>query len=177
MAAGAGVSDPAQHWLTLLSASLGNRPAVNNGIGGETSTDTAGRQTADQSYRDYLTIIWTGTNGPALPQFATDITSMVAHLTGRQRFLLMPPMIPATSTPNDPNKLAMRAWLASNYPNNYIDVCAMLAANGNGSAADNADIANGFTPQSLRSDSVHLNVTGQALVATQVQGIIQAKSW
>ena len=39
-----------------------------------------------------------------------------------------------------------------------------LQDSGNGSAGDNADIAAGLTPRSLRSDALHLNAAGDAVV-------------
>lgn len=63
---------------------------------------------------------------------------------------------------------ALNATLASTYGSRYIDVLGWLQAHGDNSANDNADIAAGYTPRSLRFDSLHLNDAGYALVAQKV---------
>lgn len=72
---------------------------------------------------------------------------------------------------------AFNAALRDRYPLYYVvdalgrDSLARLLASGDGSAGDNADIANGVVPRSLRlpGDTLHLNAAGNAIIAQLVE--------
>lgn len=59
-----------------------------------------------------------------------------------------------------------RASMAATYGERWYDTMPTLLANGNGSGADNAAIANGVPPPSLLSDVIHWNDAGHAVNAT-----------
>jgi len=61
---------------------------------------------------------------------------------------------------------AWRASMAATYGDRWYDTMPVLLANGDGSPADNAAIANGVPPPSLLSDVIHWNDAGHAVNAT-----------
>ena len=68
--------------------------------------------------------------------------------------------------------------LARAYPDNFLDIRAILVASYDPSSRqDIADHANDVPPASLRNDDQHPNEAGYAIVAQQVAGIIRAKGW
>lgn len=178
MAAGDGVVGLPTRWWTTLASELG-RNITNNGVGGTDYPTTATSQLADTVYTNRINIYWAGHNNTNVTNDMAAIASMVAHQTGQRRFLILLPTISAGKAANDPTTIAERVAIMAAYPNNYVDVPGMLATHGDGSANDNADIANGYTPRSLRAiaDDIHLTATGQAYVKSLVKSVIQAKGW
>lgn len=75
--------------------------------------------------------------------------------------------------------LAYNAWLLREFRLNAVDVLGPLMAGGNGSADDNADIANGLVPRSLRiaSGDGHLNTAGNTIVAGVLRSFLAANGW
>lgn len=68
--------------------------------------------------------------------------------------------------------------LAAAYPNNFLDIRAILVASYDPSSPqDVADHRNDVPPASLRNDDQHPNQAGYAIVAQRVAGIIRAKGW
>lgn len=110
--------------------------------------------------------LWLGRNGAADGHtIAGDIAAAVASL-GHQRFLVGSVLTSAADSEE-----ARKSWLALNsqlretYGARYVDVFGALIAAGDGSASDAADIAANIVPSSLRSDAIHLNARGYAIVA------------
>jgi len=60
---------------------------------------------------------------------------------------------------------AWRASMSATYGDRWYDTMPVLLANGDGSPADNAAIANGVPPPSLLSDVIHWNDAGHAVNA------------
>lgn len=61
---------------------------------------------------------------------------------------------------------AWRASMSATYGARWYDTMPVMLANGDGSPTDNADIANGIPPTSLRADTIHWNDAGHAVNAT-----------
>lgn len=79
---------------------------------------------------------------------------------------------------------AIEAWLAETYGTNFLPVRALLSSEGLARAGitpttqDNADVAAGAIPQSLRdASSVHLNAAGMAVQAELFEEFFRAKAW
>ena len=75
--------------------------------------------------------------------------------------------------------MKVNSWIKQEYPLNYVDPYAMLLANGNGSANDNADIAVGLVPRSLRVSATdgHINEAGNTLRVNQIKDLMTALKW
>jgi lysophospholipase L1-like esterase len=130
------------------------------------------------SHRRYLQWIWAGRNN-ATDQAAvlSDIASMVAHTTSG-RFLIGSVLTSESDTP--PTKQAifdLNSELLRRYGPHYIDLHNALLAAGNGSALDEEDRAAGIVPRSLRSDGIHLNDKGYAIVAEAWVAATLAMGW
>lgn len=108
------------------------------------------------------------------------IISTIATLEKRAIILGVLPSNTATEyvgTDSFNYKRTLARELARDYPNGFIDIDPILRSNGDGSGGDNADIANGVTPGSLRSDGIHLNNTGYGIVAAEVKARIDRNGW
>ncbi len=132
-------------------------------------------------YKNHTAWIWAGNNGviTAADAEATkaDIAAMIAYM-GHSRFLVLSVL---TSTSEDAARVAMiqqlNRDLASQYGHRFVDVYSALLASGNGSPDDNADIAAGLTPRSLRVDAIHLTTAGSTIVAQKVREAMLREGW
>jgi hypothetical protein len=110
--------------------------------------------------------LWLGRNG-ADPGHTIegDVAAAVAWL-GPQRALVASVLTADTDSDAQLRTIAaVNARLAATYGAQYVDVLADLLAAGNGSPEDQADIARGIVPRSLRWDFVHLTRRGNEIVA------------
>ncbi|SHF03130.1 hypothetical protein SAMN02745157_1477 [Kaistia soli DSM 19436] len=102
-----------------------------------------------------------GSPAADLAQLKADTRALIAQLkTLSKRFLILTLSVDASwtiGTPEYDTVMAYNAWVLAEYPNNSADLYAFLRTLGDGSANDNADIAAGIIPRSLRVDSVHWN--------------------
>lgn len=132
-------------------------------------------------YKNHTAWIWAGNNGviTAADAEATkaDIAAMIAYM-GHSRFLVLSVL---ASTSADAARVAvlqqLNRDLASRYGHRFVDVYSALLASGNGSAEDNADIAAGYTPRSLRVDAIHLTSAGSTIVAQKVRERMLREGW
>lgn len=168
--------------LQMYPLGAANRAIYNGGVGGEDSTQVLTRFVASTRRADQVTAIWVGNHGtdytnPTL--CLSNINAMIAHLT-TSKFVILTALNDNTQTIGTTGYnqiIALNALITSAFPDNSFDIRAYLLTQGNGGAPDNADIANGVVPTSLRSDSLHLNTSGYAKVAAQVQAFITGKGW
>lgn len=124
------------------------------------------------------------------PQMWVDMAAIIQFLQARGCRVLLLPVIPSADWTTSGLGTARDAYQAANartealYPDLFarngagLDLIEYLQTQGNGSTNDNADIAAGFIPRSLRvsGDSLHLNATGDARVATFVQAALAAQA-
>lgn len=68
---------------------------------------------------------------------------------------------------------------AKAYPANYLDIRSILVAQGASGAPyeDATSYGNDIPPSGLRSDNIHLNTAGYAIVASAVRNFILLKGW
>lgn len=156
------------------------RGVYNGGVGGETSTQIKTRMLADAAQHNrWINLLWLGRNNFSDPTTVkADIASCIANLyTGNTRYLVLSVLnssAEGTGSGNLTTILALNADLATLYGSRYVDVRAYLLTKGDGGPTDNADIANGVIPTSLRSDAIHLNDTGYQHVADCVGAAMTA---
>lgn len=168
-------------WIAVLAGLL-NRKASNQGIGGQTSTQIATRANADVRFIDRIRIIWAGTNGPdAGNTVLGDIQSMVNYQP-TTKFIILPSMNSSTEISGSAgyiNKMGNNAAVQAAYPNNWLDVRSMIIAlqAPGGPYQDGTAYAQDVITAALRTDSLHLNAAGYALVAQYVYNFIIAKGW
>jgi len=128
--------------------------------------DSQFRFAAGDLLRQRVTWIWAGTNGAAPDHTVVgDIAAMVTSL-GHERYLIG--ALPFSAEYSEARIAAVKtinAALARQYGDQFVDLAGTLAAAGDGSTGDAADIAAGITPRSLRIDAVHLNARGNAIIA------------
>jgi lysophospholipase L1-like esterase len=119
-----------------------------------------------QYLRGYTAWLWLGRNGAQAGRSVLgDIAAAVASL-GHGPYLVGG-ILPSTGDSGAGlTRLAtLNGQLASTYGDRFVNLLSILCAAANGSADDSSDVAAGFVPRSLRSDHLHLNDAGYALVA------------
>lgn len=130
--------------------------------------------------RPRIAWIWSGRNDYIAPATVkANIAAMIAFL-GHSRFLVAS-VLNASGEGTGSSALntitALNADLAGLYGRRFVDLRAALLVNHNGSSGDLDDIAAGITPRSLRSDNIHLNDAGYAVVAEVMQAATAARGW
>jgi len=159
---------------------------INEGVGGETSTQISNRfLLASQYWGITPTIIWSGHNDynystdyPAVAaQIKSNIAGMVSKLYGQYLVLGLLITEPTVKGSDGYNALVqLNKDLAATYGKHYLDPnIALHAAYDPTNAQDVLDYNNGSTPTSLTlagqtgGDAYHLNAKGDAVVALAVQ--------
>lgn len=142
---------------------------VNNGVGGETSTQIKTRFLADTGNLDKSVIIWAGRNNYLDPTTVkADIAAMVAALS-HTRYLVV-----GIINGNYPSEYInqsgwttiqqLNADLKAIYGKRFVDIRPYLVSLHDNSAQDLIDFANDIPPNSLRADNIHLTGTGYTRV-------------
>ena len=122
--------------------------------------------------------LWLGRNGAQSGYTITgDVAAAVASL-GHSRYLVGGVITGSIDGGSGlASFLATNAALSATYGPRYVDLLGALQAANDGSANDLSDIAAGWVPRSLRSDPVHLNDAGYAVVAAQFKAKTLAMGW
>lgn len=154
---------------------LAKRVVLNNGVGGETSTQIATRMVAATPFTKSLpTIIWAGRNNYSdATTVKADIASMVAAL-GHANYLVL-----SVLNGEDADEYIggadyatitqLNADLAATYGAHFVDVRSHLVSLYDpNDAQDVIDHNHDIPPASLRSDTLHMNNAGYAVVAALV---------
>lgn len=152
----------------------------NYGIGGQTSTQIASRQTVSGDTQNF-TIIWAGANNISPASVVeTDIASMISTLKSGTPFLVLANI--NGNRPADWNTggeysafITLNTYYASTYPNNYIDVRSYLISNSSASAEDVIDVGHDVIPTSLRALDNPGTIT-QAITTTSQQDFTTSSS-
>ena len=161
------------------------RQLFNGGIIGQTSSQIRSRFMADSLRRSWITVIWAGHNDWLYQGSLQNIRDMVDALvsSGNERFIVL------TNAPWANSQYHMgvdraqveqfNSAIVAAFPGKSLDINAALRDGSTGSAEDNADLAAGLTPRSLRwpNDPIHLNERGQDIVGAAVGKFIVAKGW
>lgn len=170
-------------WLTQLGL-LAGRGGYNGGIGGQTSTQIAARETVDTAHRSWPTIIWAGDNNyNDPPTVEADVASMVSHL-GHHNYLVLsllngdyPDRYIGQPGYND--IVSINDSFSAAYGSHYVDLRTYLVSKYDpNNPQDVIDHGNDIIPSSLRSDQIHLNDAGYLLVAKYINttaiGVLEA---
>ena len=141
----------------------------NLGIGGDTSIGIRTRfeiAPPEQVNADAI-MIWAGRNNySSMDQVKSDVARMVVRCPSN--FIVLAVLngsfepYPVTGYLDI---TGLNSDLAATYGNRYWDVRSYRVSKHDQSAQDLTDVANDVVPTSLRSDAVHLNAAGYALVA------------
>lgn len=186
MAGGAGASSAETQWSTLLQYLFSpTRDRINSSTGGHTSAQVRAAVEADTIYRESVNILFDKRNyEETVADWLSNTAASIAHFSGH--YIVMSCTTGSGEgfgTDYYSEAMEINASLASNYPNNYLDIRSYLISDGltdagiTPTAQDLIDIAADTIPESLRSDTVHLNDAGQAVVAQKVYEFLANKGW
>jgi lysophospholipase L1-like esterase len=173
------------HDFPSLITFLYHRRSINLGKPGETSGQIRDRFLARaKPSGPEAVVIWAGRNNAYQPEeVERDIASMVSSLNPSSRYLVLG--IVNADVENERQGgvsyariTELNTRLAKVYGPRYVPVReALLAAANRRFAEDVRCFDEDIVPASLRSDSLHLNDVGQAVVAESVQAAMVANRW
>ncbi len=112
----------------------------------------------------------------------SDIAKIVNHI-GHDRYLILSVLngdyeTEAKGLVDYQRIVSLNTALQQLYGDRFLDIRdILLKAGDTGSADDRADLERDIVPRSLRSDTIHLNDDGDALVGQSVANAIAAKGW
>jgi lysophospholipase L1-like esterase len=183
LTAGAGVNF-GHDYPHLVGAALG-RTVFNGAFGGDTSTQIKHHMISRVAGLDRgVTIIWAGRNDFETPNTVkTNIEDMIRSLPVGSRYLVLNILngnYPGEAKGEEKYTILKRLNddLATAYADRYVPVREYLISNANPNIeGDVGAKAKDIIPPSLRSDNIHLNNYGYALVAALVERTLILKSW
>jgi lysophospholipase L1-like esterase len=160
------------------------RPVHALGVGGETSVQILARIAADTVRRHDVAILWMGRNDTSVPQqVTTSIAGAVATLGLEHTVVLsiasgaIDGYVGTGSNAYD-SLLVLNSRLAAAYPGHFLDMFSILIeAYDPAQPQDVLDHQHGITPSSLRKDGIHLNATGNLVVAHAIAAFLTEKRW
>jgi lysophospholipase L1-like esterase len=122
--------------------------------------------------------LWAGRNNADTPDIVlSDIAAMTDRIAGGR--YLVGSILPSADDTQQTRQtiVTLNAALSRRYSQRYVDLLAALVAAAGQTTDDQQDAAAGLIPRSLRSDALHLNDAGYAIVAAAwVAGTI-AMGW
>ncbi len=180
----------AEAYPAHLAALFPDRVVLNEGVGGETSSQILARMRADTSHRHDITLIWMGRNNYAdETRVESDVAAAIKSL-GTDRFIVLSILngdfggYEAKGAPGYQRITDINRHLFLRYPARFVDIRAYLVSRYDPSNAE--DVENhrdDIPPASLRAhwnggiDALHLSPEGNARVAEQVAQFIAQKGW
>lgn len=182
------IFEPMAMWGDSLTNGVGGTPpslflseythkeVYNGAQTGGTSTQIKVLFDAGSAYWTRPTILWVGRNNFAdAATVKSDIAGMVASL-GTSKFIILGVINGTTELAGSAGYnqiIALNNDLGVLYPSNYIDIRAHLVASYDPLVAqDVIDFGNDVPPNSLRSDTLHLNAAGYDVVAKKIMANI-----
>ncbi len=130
------------------------------------------------SLRADIQWIWVGrNNAESSGVVMADIAAMANRAAGG-RYLVGSILPAASDTPElAQHILGLNTSLATVYGDRFVDLHAVLQSSADGTPGDQQDVAAGLVPRSLRTDAIHLNDAGYAVVAAAWANATIAKGW
>lgn len=171
------------HDYPSLLRSLFHRPAVNEGVGGETSSAVRARMLArPRAGHAEAVVIWAGRNNVAEPSVVeADLEAMVASLASGSRYLILEIIRGGAEADRAGGADAggieqLNARLERRFGPHFVRLqTALLNHADRRIAGDRQDLSDGVVPGSLRVDAIHLNDMGQAVVAFAVDEALRTR--
>ena len=161
-----------------LGVEFGNRITTRDGVGGSTLPEQAARYALTPAVQDRTLIIMDGGLESKTTTEAQTVAALEAIISacGHDRWVYVEPS--TTYVVGSDDRAAHDARVASILalvgPGHFIECMSAMQAAHDGSANDLADVANGLTPRSLRSDNLHENSAGSTVRAGVVKAFFDA---
>lgn len=130
----------------------------------------------------HTVVFWMGRNNLGKSdRVLADLRAAIAHIKAMDaRFLVLSVLTADTEPVGSTNYMYaqnLNARLRAEFPNEFVDVRSALLRGGSGTGQDAIDRAADITPASLRTDLLHLNNTGNQIVAATIATALQERGW
>jgi len=168
-------------FVETLRTNLANRGVRQtlDGVGGSTLAAQKIRFDSTPEYYDSTLAIMDGGLDDTSAAAITAIDGIAAHLSHSNWVWVVPS--PGENIDGSAERIAWEiivvAIKAHVGTDHHVDCLATLQTGGDGSAEDNADIANNIVPRSLRIDEIHETDIGMALRTKAVAAFIKLKGY
>lgn len=154
---------------------------ANEGVGGETSSQILNRFLAAPDQWSDIVIIWAGRNNYMEAETVVSDVARMVEKVKTDRYLVLSVLNMDTETKGTGSYATIQSInqsFSDRYAGNYLDIRQLLVkACDPDKEADRRDQANDVPPTSLRSDGIHLNSAGYALVADQILAFLAGHRW
>jgi lysophospholipase L1-like esterase len=174
------------HDFPHLVSYVFHRKVINQGVGGETSTQIKKRMISRPipPFPENA-VIWAGRNDDLgdIEVIEKNIDDMVSSLHPRSHFLILGVINSDTARERRGGDryraiLKLNDDLHARYGKNFLPIRDLLIAQANrNDPEDDEAVEADIVPPSLRLDALHLNDQGEALVAYAVESAITANGW
>jgi hypothetical protein len=152
-------------------ANLLNTTVLNEGVGGQTSSQILTRFQAAPGLWGNFTVIWSGRNDGFPNSVLANIQAMVNSLPSPKRFVVLSVLnangeVSGSGTYN--NIVALNNSLKAAFPNNYLDIRELLVGQYNpGNPCDVIDHGNDCPPYTLRAQDANGTLNGAITSSAQ----------
>ncbi len=159
------------------------------GIGGQGSAAIAQRMLSVPQKFNSFNVLWVGRNSVSDPSgVQTDVNSMISALTDPKKFVILSVMNASGEGIGHAfytNIMSLNNYMATTYPDNYLDVRAHIMSSCNAIGPSNTtgwhasttqdliDCAADVPPSSLRVDATHYSETGYRIIAEYLWSYMQ----
>jgi len=178
----AGTGSSLFHDFPTLISGIDSRMVFNEGKGGETSSEIKKRFLAYHNREIFgNSIFWVGRNNFYENNVVIDdIDQMVSSLPKNGHYLILGIVnsdVPEErkNTSNLNSIKAINMLLSEKFKDKFIPIREILISSA--SPSDKIDVENDVIPHTLRSDKIHLNDDGYAIVAYAIEISLRAHGW
>lgn len=155
-------------------------PYSQDGVGGSTLTEQAARFAANnEKWHDSTLVIYNYGHEEDYAGTVTAINSILSNLNHNRWLFIEPTPSVATGEAGRDTWDATVASIKAAYPNNFVDTLSIALASGDNSAEDNAEVAKGLWPLSLKvsTEDFHTSEAGRSMLAEIIAGALRQRGW
>lgn len=175
------------HWDRVTFAGVQGSITRNSTTGAYSFTRKAAGDVVDVPYptavvndegvarRGDIALIWIGQNGPSHARAMADVAAIIQEMTAHEkRFLVLSKPKSTDAEDSEWHALYGRRFIS---PRKHLNEYGLQLAGISPTSQDQADIAAGIVPTSLRSDETHFNAAGYTVLGQYVHARLKEFGW